>query len=212
VNSNNPNHSRTYTAFAGDHQISTGSLAEVALTAMDLSKEKNHDKPLLFFDDETAAVVEMDLRGTRKQVLARYQGLPRPAPPASPQSERGPGRPRLGVVGREVTLLPRHWDWLNEQPGGPSVTLRKLVEEAKRTGHAKDMARRSKEAAYRFMNVMAGNLPGFEEATRAVFGTGTNRLKHFEEHTARWPADVRKYALNLMEQVLAAEAADKGEE
>ena len=107
---------------------------------------------------------------------------------------RGPGRPKLGVVAREVTLLPRHWDWLNAQPGGASVALRKLVEEARRANEGKDRVRQSQEAAYRFMSVMAGNRPGFEEATRALFA---GRAGRFDQLIEPWPEDVRHYARKL---------------
>jgi len=100
----------------------------------------------------------------------------------------------MGVVPREVTLLPRHWEWLAAQPGGASVTLRKLVEEARRHGATKDRQREAQERAYHFMSALAGNLPGFEEATRALFANDGPRLS---EVTAAWPPDVRTYALKL---------------
>jgi hypothetical protein len=197
---------KTFVAFSGITIIASGRLGEVALKVKEASNEKGVE-PFLVFDNETSQLVDLDLRGTRNQILKRFEEVQPDIPPVP--DGRGPGRPKLGVVGREVTLLPRHWEWLNEQPGGPSVTIRKLVEEAKRTSQAKDRVRRAKEAAYRFMNVMAGNLPGFEEATRIVFGTGENRLKSLEGLTKRWPADIRAHALHLMQAVDAAEAADR---
>jgi hypothetical protein len=110
------------------------------------------------------------------------------------ETPRGPGRPKLGVVAREVTLLPRHWDWLNSQPGGASVTLRKLVEQARRASEGRDRVRQSQDAANRFMSAIAGDLPGFEEATRALFAANTGR---FDECVASWPADVRDHARKL---------------
>ena len=108
--------------------------------------------------------------------------------------KNGRGRPKLGVTAREVTLLPRHWEWLAAQPGGASVTLRKLVEEARRASGAQQKVRQAQEAAYRFMSAMAGDFPGFEEATRALFADDRNR---FEQHMAEWPVDIRNYALRL---------------
>ncbi len=96
----------------------------------------------------------------------RWRGCPnlRPRPRGTtnqPAEPRGRGRPKLGVVAREVTLLPRHWDWLNAQPGGASVALRKLVEQARRANGDADRARAAREAAYHFMSAMAGDLPAF---------------------------------------------------
>ena len=102
--------------------------------------------------------------------------------------------PELGVVAREVTLLPRHWDWLAGQPGGASVTLRKLVEQARKDNEGKDRLRRAREAAYRFLSAMAGNLPGFEEAARALFAGHRDR---FAAVVAPWPQDVREHAVKL---------------
>jgi hypothetical protein len=140
--------------------------------------------PVLIFDDLSGEVIEVDLRGTPGDVRKR---LSEPAP-------RRPGRPRLGVVAREVTLLPRHWDWLSSQPGGASVALRKLVEEARRVNAAKDRVRLAQDAAYRFMTTMAGDAPGFEEALRALFA---GRRDGFEKRIAAWPAGVREHAKKL---------------
>ncbi|MGB6081560.1 MAG: DUF2239 family protein, partial [Xanthobacteraceae bacterium] len=102
--------------------------------------------------------------------------------------------PKLGVVAREVTLLPRHWDWLSMQPGGASVALRKLVEEARRRNGDHDRARMARDAAYHFMSTMAGNLPGFEEASRALFASDRHR---FAELIASWPPDIRDHIVKL---------------
>src|SRR5690606_18915615 len=115
---------------------------------------------------------------------------------------RGRGRPKLGVIGREVTLLPRHWEWLDGQPGGASVTLRKLVEKAKRENAGADRCREGREAVYRFITVMAGNEPGYEEAVRTLFGTGVDRLKQFRKQTQAWPADVREFAGEKLKEAL----------
>ena len=136
-----------------------------------------------FFNDGTSELVEVDFRGTMENVLERLEkptaGMDSATASSDTdqRSQRGPGRPKLCVVSREVTLLPRHWDWLNSQPGGASVALRKLVEEARRVNSGKDKMRLSKEVAYRFMSAMAGNFPGFEDAARALFvrfGVGPN--------------------------------------
>jgi hypothetical protein len=153
---------------------------------------------VLIFDDHTSEVIDVDYRGTGRDVLRRLGERLATTRPAIPQSEpatpRGPGRPRLGVVAREVTLLPRHWLWLSGQPGGASVALRRLVDDARRANVGRDRVRRSQEVAYRFMSVMAGNQPGFEEAIRALFRGDRDR---FEEQVAGWPADVSAHAKKL---------------
>jgi hypothetical protein len=119
---------------------------------------------------------------------------PKNEPSPTDGAARGPGRPKLGVVAREVTLLPRHWDWLATQPGGASVALRKLVEEAKRTNQGKDRLRHAQEAAFRFMSAMAGNEPGFEEAARALLRGDQESYARFVEP---WPIDVASHARKL---------------
>ena len=187
---------RTFTAFAGTDRVAAGDLPTVAAAIKTLT-DAGDDRILLVFDDTEARTVELDLRGSTADVLSRI-----PAPPAVRAAEddtaasarRGPGRPKLGVVGREVTLLPRHWDWLASQPGGASVALRKLVEQARRENAAKDAARRAQEATYRFMTTLVGDEAGYEEATRALFAGDRER---FETHSESWPRDVREYARRL---------------
>ncbi len=180
--------SRPCTAFEGSRLLSSGPLAEVALAVRRAAGSGSGD-PILVFDDATGAVVDLDLRGSDDDVLARLT-----EPAAAAEGRRGRGRPRLGVVSREVTLLPRHWDWLAAQPGGASVTLRRLVEEARRGGGEQERSRRARDAGYRFMAAMAGDLPGFEEATRALFA---GDRAGFERQVAGWPDAVRDYAVRL---------------
>ena len=187
------------TAFAGSRRIAAGDLASVAAKVKQVV-DRDERASILIFEDATSEPVEIDTRGTVEQVLRRLAVRQReelPAVEADPPSSaapRGPGRPRLGVVAREVTLLPRHWEWLGTQPGGASVALRKLVEEARRANAGKDRVRLARESSYRFMSAMSGDRPGFEEATRALFAGDRVR---FEAQTARWPADVRDHARGL---------------
>ena len=164
----------THTAFSGTSRLISGPVADVALML------RGHPEALVF-EDGTGRQVDLDLRGTDADVRARYSDPP-----------RGPGRPRLGVSAREVTLLPRHWDWLAAQPGGASVALRKLVEAASRDPAAIRTAAR--DAAYRFASAMGGNLPGFEEATRALYA---GKRKKFHRQLEAWPPDVRVYLETL---------------
>ena len=194
---------KRYTTFAGPRRIAGGDLAKVALKAREAIRG---GKSVLIFEDLTGEQVEVDLRGSPGEVLARVQ-MPAGArdAPAGRRPGQGPGRPKLGVVGREVTLLPRHWGWLETQPGGASVTLRKLVEAAKRANAGLDRARAAQEATYRFMRVMAGDFPGFEEATRILFAKGKGRLKDFRSRVRGWPKDVRGHVLKLVRETIKME-------
>jgi len=186
---------RPVTAFSGTTVIASGPLARVALACKD-ALEVTPAAALAIFDDETGEPVEVDLRGDAEEIAGRYAQRAETAAPAIPSDDgrRMPGRPRLGVVGREVTLLPRHWEWLNAQPGGASVALRKLVEQARRESAEADAIRVSQNAAFRFMSALAGNEGGYEEAVRALYAGDAER---FERCAGSWPEDVRAYALKL---------------
>jgi hypothetical protein len=182
------NDAQTFTAFDGHRRIVAGPLEAVAQALA----AHTGLTPILIFDDATGGQIELDLRHGAPHAVAEYRA--RSAAPARPSPRPGRGRPKLGVVAREVTLLPRHWDWLATQPGGASGALRRLVEDARRAGEAPDRARRSQEAAYRVMSAVAGDLPGFEEASRALFAGDLGRLGAL---TGGWPADVREVVLRL---------------
>ncbi len=201
---------RHCTAFIGNHRLATGPVREVVLRAKEALKSGD-GTAVWIFDDATGALTDIGPGSTEEQVLARLaeHGLPsarvQNVEPIEQRAEsRGRGRPKLGVVAREVTLLPRHWDWLNAQPGGASVALRKLVEAARRASGDRDRIRAAQEAAYRFMCSMAGDLPGFEEASRALFAYDRRR---FGDLIAAWPSDVRDYAIKLAFADLEPEAS-----
>lgn len=189
----NPAPEAAYVAFEGDRCIASGDLREAARSAKAALGRHPHAS-ILIFNAHTSAPVEVDFRGSLDDVLARI-----PEPPVSDEetavaAPRGPGRPKLGVVAREITLLPRHWDWLAQQKGGASVVIRRLVDDARRNGEGGDRIRLAQEAAYRFMSTMAGNRPRYEEAIRALFAGDAPR---FEKLIAEWPADVRDHAARL---------------
>lgn len=167
------------TAFHGSRKLASGSAEDLVRVV-----RRRPQGEVLVFDDSTGAQIDLDVRRKAAKLTDEPQA----------DEPRGRGRPRLGVVAKEVTLLPRHWDWLNLQPGGASVALRKLVDEARRTSGDRDRVRAAQEAAYRFMSAVAGNLPGFEEATRALFAYDRRR---FTQLIAAWPEDVRDYAVSL---------------
>jgi hypothetical protein len=171
----------TYTAFAGDRLIAAGTL-DILLPQLKKWSDGSPSELPLVFDDQTGKQVDFDLRGTVAEVVAR-------AIPA-----RGPGRPKLGVVPREVSLLPRHWEWLEAQPNGASAAIRRLIDEARNREPDRQRTRQAKDATSRMLTALAGNLPGYEEATRALYaGDGPG----FRKRIARWPEDIREYALRL---------------
>lgn len=187
----------SYTAFNGHRRIASGPLRTVALLVK-RAIESRAAGAVLIFDDTTGHSIEVDTRGSDEEVLGRLAQRTAVKECADTDVDagtpRGRGRPRLGVIAREVTLLPRHWDWLATQPGGASVALRKLVEETRRTHSETDRHRRALERAYHFMSAMAGDMPGFEEATRALFAADERRLRKW---VTAWPADVRDHAIAL---------------
>jgi uncharacterized protein len=188
--------SRACTAFQADRRLASGSYGQVALTVRALLKAQPN-AAVLIFDDESGRQVDFDLRGSDRDVLARLGGSESDLDGSESDdaaSVRRPGRPKLGVVAREVTLLPRHWEWLAAQPGGASVALRKLVEAARVAKAGSVVVRRAQEAADRFMMAMAGNLPHYEEAARALYA---GQQQRFVDLTASWPADLRAHARRL---------------
>lgn len=198
----------SFTCFQGERLVAQGALVAVA-SALQALRVAGDTQALLVFDDATGRSLDIDTRGSETEMLARLAAsagsvtapaAPEPESPpttdtGAPSAEvRGRGRPKLGVVPREVTLLPRHWDWLASQPGGASVALRKLVEEARRASAEKDRMRLAHERAYHFMSALAGDLPGFEEASRALFA---NDRDEFVQRVAAWPDDIQAHARSL---------------
>lgn len=191
----------SYTSFNGHKRIESGSLQTNAL-AVKHAMESGEPSPLLIFCDQTGRVVDINTQGSDAEMLARLpsegassqENTSAPFDSGEPDEPRGRGRPKLGVVAREVTLLPRHWDWLASQPGGASVTLRKLVDEARRVNIDQDRQRKASERAYHFMFAMAGDFTGFEEASRALFA---NDAAMFRQQIEAWPVDIRDYVWSL---------------
>jgi len=177
---------RSFAAFVGETMIASGTLAEV-LPVLKSRFDAGDQTLVLVFEDQTGQQVDFDLRGTLKQVLER-------ATPAN-QPRSGPGRPKLGVVSREVSLLPRHWEWLEQQSNGASAALRRLVEQERRREPAGQSKRQAVEAVGRFLSAIAGNFPGYEEATRALWAGDRGR---FNDLTGNWPHDIRVHAQRLL--------------
>ena len=192
-----------FSIFDGHRHLASGTLPTVALAGKHAAAQGGPG-PILIFDNGTGRSIDVDTRGTDEQVRERLSREPGACAPIAEQGHdgdpaaaeegaapRGRGRPKLGVIAREVTLLPRHWEWLGSQPGGASVALRKLVEEARRNHAQRDGKRAAHERAYHFMSAMAGNLRGFEEAARALLADDASR---FAALAADWPADIRCHA------------------
>lgn len=182
-----------YVAFVGSRRVACGGLAEI-LPGLKKRFERDPSEQILLFNGETGKRVDLDLRGTLQDALERYVTV----------TTRGPGRPKLGVIGREVSLLPRHWDWLEEQPSGASAALRRLVELAIKHEPGKERARRIRAALSHFLSAMAGDRPHYEEVCRALFAGDTVSLTGL---VVRWPKDIREY---VVEQAHAAAEAERG--
>jgi len=188
----------SHLAFAGDEIISRGPLAEVALVVKRVT-EAGEDRPILVLDAVNSRTVDLDLRGTGAEVVARLAGESVPTPVGSQGDTdartAGPGRPRLGVISREVSLLPRHWDWLKTQRGGASAALRRLVDDARRRSGPQGRLTAAQESVDRYLRVMAGDRPNYEEALRAFYAGRDTDLRRL---VAQWPTDVRDHLDELL--------------
>ena len=189
------------TAFVGTQRLATGALIDVALEVK-AAEGRRLDGSIVVFDDASGSVLDLDLRGTTAEIVVRLTDRGKRDAMASkaqtglnlPAEPRGRGRPKLGVVAREVTLLPRHWEWLSAQPGGASHALRRLVDAARRSDGGQTQTKAAREAAYRFLTAVAGDLPGYEEAIRSLFA---GEEQDFADRMKAWPPDVRRHALKL---------------
>ena len=184
-----------YTAFVGTRMLASGAPHEVALAIKRRAARGAVRQPLVF-DNTTGRQIDLDLGGTDDEIMDRYED--RATPAMAPR-----GRPRLGVVAREVTLLPRHWEWLDTQPGGASVALRRLVDQARHATPIADRLRQAREATCRFLTAVAGNLAGYEEALRALFAGDRRR---FDTLIRDWPPDVNFFAMTLSRDAFADRA------
>jgi hypothetical protein len=180
-----PSGGSPYVAFAGASRIAEGPLPAVVAAAR--SQPSDPRRPVRIFDQETGEEVQLDLSGSAEEAVSRLASVPT-------ASTRGPGRPKLGVVSKEVTLLPRHWAWLAAQRGSVSATLRRVIDEARHLHEERDAVRRAQDSAYRFIAMMAGNEPTFEEAIRALYRRDAAR---FQAESAPWPPDVRDHSRRL---------------
>ena len=207
-------HNSVYTAFSQGRRVAHGRYDDIAraLAAAVAATPADVPAPWLVFDDATGAPIDTPplpqdaarLKAGRagRAAISAAQALAK-ADECSP-APRAAGRPRLGVVAREVTLLPRHWEWLSVQPGGASAALRRLIDKARKDNKSADSRRVASERSYKFMSAIAGDQPQFEEAARALFAGDAVR---FAGHVADWPPDVRTYLMQLAEAAFLADEA-----
>ena len=183
-----------YVAFAGPERLATGDLRTVATAAKE-RLDADPGSPVLLFDLGSGRLLDLDLRGALEEVLARLpRSAPSPDEPGTPAVRRARGRPKLGVVSKEVTLLPRHWAWLGAQRGSASAVLRRLVDDARRAGERREAVRRAQDAAYRFMTSMVGDAPGYEAAIRALYRSERGA---FVTAVDAWPPDIRAQCMSM---------------
>lgn len=193
----------TYTAFEGPDRLFKGNLQDVVLkTKRRLGRAENSS--ILIFSDATGRTIEFNFHGSEKDVSRRLEMY---VDQAGNKPSSGPGRPRLGVISREISLLPRHWEWLATQSGGASAAIRRLIEEAKKKSAARGSIKQLQERAYQFMTVIAGDLAGYEEALRALYRADR---KHFLLKIQDWPCDIKNYLMELAEPVFEA-SGQRGE-
>lgn len=189
-----------YTAFAEQQQIASGSLSGIALALKTLyDQQRIYQGQFHVFADDSGAVIDLDLHGSAADLQARYpiSGMPDKDEEKSESmlaQVKARGRPKLGVVSKEVTLLPRHWQWLAAQPGGASVALRKLIDEARKIQGDTGQARELQERSYKVMAALAADLPGYESAIRALFA---HDREQFLAAMEKWPEDYQVYFQRL---------------
>lgn len=186
---------QNYIAFEGHDQFAEGSALEVAVKIKQ-RLVKNENASIILFDNKTGKQIDLDLSGTISEIKKRY------APKVKDSDDDSPrvGRPKLGVISKEVSLLPKHWEWLASQSTSASVTLRRLVEEAQKRNKDVDAVRMSQEACNRFITAMAGDLVGYEDALRALYA---REEKTFKSYIHSWPKDIREQAMKYAVGVFA---------
>jgi uncharacterized protein len=182
----------SYMVFAGSQVLVSGDLRSILVQTKEYM-DSEAEVPVLIFEEQTGKQVDFNFQGTLAEILAREL----------PVKPVGPGRPKLGVISREVSLLPRHWEWLEQQPNGISAALRRLIEEARKRAPGKERARLMREAVSRVMTALAGNLPDYEESLRALYAKDHARLFVL---ISKWPTGVRAYVERVVNEAMKAEA------
>lgn len=175
------NTKNTYTAFVGNTRLITDSLLNVALAI----KNQQHDSaPILIFEDQTGKQIDVNITGSESDIQQRYAEL---------ETVKKVGRPKLGVISREITLQQKHWDWLDLQNSSASAVIRKLIDQELNNAQSESNIMMTKQTTDRFMSAMLGNMPNYEEATRALY---QGNKEGFLELIQDYPNDLKEY-LNL---------------
>jgi hypothetical protein len=185
------NTSNTYTAFNNTDLFHQGDLSEVVLKIKDhIGKAEN--TTITVFSDATGKTIDFNFQGTKKDVQKRLDVFVSES--SLTNTITGPGRPKLGVISREISLLPTHWEWLSTQPGGASAILRRLVDEARKKSLNTPSIKSIQEKTHRFISAIAGDLEGYEEVLRAMYRKDEDQ---FLIHMSSWPNDLKTHALFL---------------
>ena len=193
------NKDKLYSSFTGYRHIASGPLRTVlketktfydSTQTPDERNASHHPENLLFFHHGDGRQLDFDLSGSLEDVLSRIQTR-EPSPVDETPDKPGKGRPRLGVVSKEVTLLPRHWEWLSRQPASASATLRRLVSEASSRENTSSKAKAERLGT--ILWTLAGNLEGFEEASRCLHRLDFEGLFGFSD---KWPGDLPGFIRN----------------
>lgn len=189
----------SYTAFEGPKRLAQGALNDVVVKVKRRLTKGGSAQDVLIFSDATGKTMDFNLQGDEDEVLKRLQ--PFLTTEDTESKTTGPGRPKLGVISREVSLLPRHWEWLANQPSGASATLRKLVDDARfKSANATVSVKQLQERVYKVMSVLAGDLLGYEETLRALY---RKDKKGFHSGLSVWPKDVRAHLEELAKPIFS---------
>lgn len=165
-----------YTAFRGDTRIITDSLFNVALAL-----QKQSEMNVLVFNDQTGQQIDLDLSGSEDDLKQRYTEV---------EYVKKVGRPKLGVISREITLQQKHWNWLDQQSSSASAVIRKLIDKELNDPSSESNIMLAKQAIDHFMLAMLGNMPNYEEATRALY---QGNKSHFLALIHNYPKDLKVY-------------------
>ncbi|MCH7331632.1 DUF2239 family protein [Acinetobacter modestus] len=169
----------TYTAFLNEQCLASGLLADVAIAIQQHANQSN--STILIFNDQTGRQIDLDLSGSEQNIQQRY---------AEPEMVKKVGRPKLGVISREITLQQKHWDWLDQQSSSASAVIRKLIDKELNDPNSESNRMLAKQATDRFMSAMLGNMPNYEEATRALY-QGDREV--FLDLIRDYPKDIKEY-------------------